>query len=348
MATVRWESYPHAATATPVRSWLQLQMNLQLAPKTIDAYARSLEDYLLFCSRRGVPCETASREDVAAYVHDLAVRPHPHASRLHHLPSGTGLSNATMQLRLTAVRLFYDYLMERQIRADNPVGRGRYTPGKAFGGTRERGIIPHFRRLPWVPNDDQWQAILRTLGAETARNRAMVLLAYDGALRREELLLLETGDIDPAYRQLTIRAETTKNRNGRVVFYSEYTARELGAYLRHRRTLSTARGPVFLSESRRNSGQPLSPGMWNKVVQGIAVRADVVQLHTHTFRHVRLTHMARAGLDIHRIAVYAGHRSTETTLLYLHLSGRDLADSVTRGMAEIDRWLAATVGGPQS
>jgi integrase/recombinase XerD len=36
-----------------------------------------------------------------------------------------------MQLYLTAVRLFYDYLMHNEIREDNPVGRGRYTPGKA-------------------------------------------------------------------------------------------------------------------------------------------------------------------------------------------------------------------------
>jgi len=273
------------------------------------------------------------------------VRPHPRPASPCHLSSGIGLSNATMHLRLTAVRLFYDYLVEAQVRADNPVGRGRYTPGKGFGGMRDRGIVPHFRRLPWVPTDDQWQAILAALRDETARNRAMVLLAYDGALRREELLLLGTADIDPAFRQLTIRAETTKNRTGRVVFYSEYTAGALTAYLRHRRALSAARGPLFLSESRRNRGQPLSPGMWNKVVQGLAARAAVSQLHTHTFRHLRLTHMARAGLDIHRIAVYAGHRSTETTMLYVHLSGRDLADSVARGMAEFDRWLAATVEG---
>jgi hypothetical protein len=45
----------------------------------------------------------------------------------------TGLSNATLQQRLTAVRLFFDFLIEEGQRADHPVGRGRYTPGKAFG-----------------------------------------------------------------------------------------------------------------------------------------------------------------------------------------------------------------------
>ena len=32
----------------------------------------------------------------------------------------------------------------------------------------------------------------------------------------------------------------------------------------------------------------------------------------------------RAGWDIHEIAAFAGHRSIQTTLLYIYLSGRDL------------------------
>ena len=38
----------------------------------------------------------------------------------------------------------------------------------------------------------------------------------------------------------------------------------------------------------------------------------------------------------------AGHRSTQTTLLYIHLSGRDLAEKIARGMAAIHEWRAAT------
>ena len=50
-----------------------------------------------------------------------------------------GLANATLQQRLVAVRLFYDHQMEEGRCEANPVGRGRYTPGKALG-RRERGI----------------------------------------------------------------------------------------------------------------------------------------------------------------------------------------------------------------
>ncbi len=77
------------------------------------------------------------------------------------IDSGVGLANATMQLRLVAVRLFYDHLVEEGLRETNPVGRGRYTPGRGFAGHRERGLIPRFTKLPWIPSDEQWRICLR-------------------------------------------------------------------------------------------------------------------------------------------------------------------------------------------
>lgn len=55
-------------------------------------------------------------------------------------------------------------------------------------------------------------------------------------------------------------------------------------------------------------------------------------------RHLCLTDLARAGWDLHEIARFAGHRQTQTTLLYIHLSGRDLAAKFSRGMTMIHTW----------
>jgi len=149
---------------------------------------------------------------------------------------------------------------------------------------------------------------------------------------------LQVGDVDPAHRLLRIRAETTKNRQGRVVPYSEATSILYSTYLQHRRNLSRERGPLFLSESRRNHSQPISIWTWSKVIANIAARSGVHQLTTHTMRHLCLTDLARAGWDIHEIATFAGHRSTQTTLLYIHLSGRELAAKFERSMASVHAW----------
>jgi integrase/recombinase XerD len=238
-----------------------------------------------------------------------------------------------------AVRLFYDHLIEEGVRADNPVGRGRYTTGKQFGGARERGLIPHYQQFPWIPSDKQWRAVLAATRSEPLRNRLMLALGYDAALRREELCALSVGDIDPAHRLLHIRAETTKGRrHARVVPSSVATGELYAAYLEERRNLSRARGPLFVSASRRNRGRPISIWTWSKVVAGIAKRAGVPRFSTHTLRHLCLTDLARGGWDIHEIARFAGHRSLQTTLQYIDLSGRDLAAKLAQGMAEIHAW----------
>ena len=59
----------------------------------------------------------------------------------------------------------------------------------------------------------------------------MLALAYDAALRREELCLLATDDLDPAHRTLRVRAETAKTRRGRVVPYSAVGGQLLAGYL---------------------------------------------------------------------------------------------------------------------
>lgn len=335
MNAVDLQRWPVLASHSDVVAWLDLQEQLGLAPRTLSAYALALNDYLRLCDGNGVDAVSATRADIAAYVRDLCTRPHPLAAHIVAIDSGTGLANATIQQRLTAVRLFYDYLAEEGKRTTNPVGRGRYTAGKGFGGQRERGLLPRFTRLPWIPSDEQWQALLRAARDESIRNRLMIAIAYDAALRREELCALRTDDLDPAHRTLRIRAETTKNRLERVVPYSATSGALLRSYLDHRRSLSTARGPLFLSESRRNKAQPLTLWAWSKAVHALALRADVPRLSTHTFRHLCLTDLARAGWELHAIARFAGHRSTMTTLQYIHLSGRDLSERLRRGMSQI-------------
>jgi site-specific recombinase XerD len=335
MTEVRWERFPRVSQEPRARAWLAIQADLGLAAGTIAAYGRALEDYLRFAERGGVAPTSAGRADVAAYVRDLTSRPGPRGPGVRVLDSGAGLANATLQQRLTAVRLYYDYLQEEGVRADNPVGRGRYTPGKGFAGARDRGLVRRYEKLPWIPSDGQWRALLQAARGEPLRNRFMLALAYDAALRREELCALETGDVDPARRLLRIRAETTKSRRERVVPYSEPTGALYAAYLRERRALTRERGPLFRSASDRNRARPISIWTWSKVVAAVAARAGVPRFATHTPRHLRLTDLARAGWGLHELATFAGHRSVQSTLRYVHLSGRELAAKIERGMAEL-------------
>jgi len=337
-----WERWPALAAVPPALAWLSMRADLGLAHRSTDAYARGLSEYLVFCAAAAADPLTVRREHVARFVRHLTERPSRHVGADAGSPSSAcpRLSNATVQQRLTAVRLFYDYLVEEGLRDTNPVGRGRYAPGARVGGSR-RGLVPRQTRLPWIPDEADWHAILDAARREPIRNRTMLALGYDAGLRREELCSLRTDDLDPGHRLLRVRAETTKSRRERVVPYSAVSGELLRAYLGHRAGISRARGPLFLSESRRNHAEPLTPWTWSKVVRRIALAAGVPRFGTHTLRHLCLTDLARAGWELHAIATFAGHRNPATTLQYVHLSGRELAGKLAHGMAQIHNWRIA-------
>lgn len=159
-----------------------------LAPNTLDAYSRTLERYLGFLDSRCIASSVATRGDVCLYLASF------HA----------GLSNATVQQFLTVVRLFHAYLMEEGVRPNSPVTQ-------TGGG---RGMVARHHKLPWVPNEEDWQAILAAARLEPIRNRAMLAFAYDAGLRREELCCLQSSDLDPSRRMLRVRGETTKATTG--------------------------------------------------------------------------------------------------------------------------------------
>ena len=280
------------------------------------------------------------RSPESSGLRDLTERRGRHGQNVIAIDSGAGRANATLVLRVTVVRLFYDFLVEERVCDRNPVGLG----GRARDGSGgRRGVVPRFESLPWIPTDAQWRALLEVAAGESLRNRLMLALAYDAALRREELCLLGTDDLDPAHRTLRVRAETTKTRRGRVVPYSTVAGQLLAGYLAHGRKITSSRGPLFVSESPRNRAAAISPWTWSKVVRSIADRV-LPAFSTHTLRHLCLTDLARSGWELHAIATFAGHQRMETTQRYIHLSGRDLADRLARGMTQIHTERVALIG----
>jgi integrase/recombinase XerD len=309
--SVRWDRCPTAAGHSLCRAWLTFQSHRGLAKNTLDAYSRGLEVFLRFLSPQELSIQAVTRTHIGAYLASFQSR-------------NGYLLNATVQQRVTVLRLFYSYLVEEGVCQNNPMSQNG-----------SRSLVRRQRKLPWIPNECDWQAILAAAMEEPIRNRIMLTFAYDAGLRREELCSLCTDDIDPSRRMIRVRAETTKGRRDRIVPYSAASGALLAGYLDHRRTFAQKRGRLFLSESRRNHSAPISIWSWSKIVLQIARRAGVPRFTTHTLRHLCLTDLARSGWDIHEIATFAGHRSVQTTLLYIHLSGRDLARKLTATLAQV-------------
>jgi site-specific recombinase XerD len=324
---IQWARYPHVRENLHARNWLTFLWNLGRAENTLKAYGSALENHLWFCKSRGLEPEAIGPDGIAMWIRTLLDGNHRQTdNQARRLP----LSNATIQQNIVAVRSFYDQLLEDGLRATNPVRRGQYGSN---GNTPRRGLLNRVAKVPWIPNEYGWERLLECSRAETIRNRLRIAMAYDGALRREELVRIDVDDLEPAYSLIHLRAETTKGRRAREVMYGASTASLLVMYM-HQRTAAFGRTPgsLFRSESTRNRGKPISLWTWSKTVQSIATRAGVPKFSTHSFRHLRLTDLARAGWSIEEIAQYAGHRDLQTTLMYIHLSGRELAAKFRRTM----------------
>ncbi|MDF7662801.1 tyrosine-type recombinase/integrase [Erwiniaceae bacterium L1_54_6] len=311
--------------------WLKLLSDLGRAQATLAAYRSALRHFFAFCSQHRIEPEKARFEDLATYISpQLPGMPYPAAS-------------ATLQLRLSAIRLWYDFLMYLDLCTVNPLPRSG-TPGMLNSG---RGLVPRVVKLPRIPDDAQWQAFLFHAAASPLRDRLMLALTYYGALRRSEVTSLSIEDFDFAHRLIRIRAETTKSQRERMVCYSPAVTPVLAAHLVQMKRTGICRGALFRSASDRNPGAPLSFWTWSKTVRKWALESGMPDISTHTFRHLRLTHLARAGWKLHELATYAGHRDLTTTQIYVHLSGTDLAARMAMTVAETDRKIAAIMFGPE-
>ena len=199
------------------------------------------------------------------------------------------------------------------------------------------------RRLPWLPTDTQWRALVADLFQyESLRNQVLILLAYDAALRREEVLGLRLDDLDWSAGLLHVRAEHAKGGRARRVPISAAVELLLRHYVQTDRAHLLAGfggdpvGPLFRSESPRNPAAPLRPGSFNDIVARLRARLGLPQLHPHTFRHLRCTVLKRCEVALDDIALIAGHASTDSTQLYIHLAPTDVARRIRTATAAFD------------
>ncbi len=355
---VRWKYYPFVAEHPVARSFVERLVLKGKRPKTVDAYARTIEDLLTYFSMTAPErFLEADEADLDGYIASLKLRKPKirgrggmidDATKIRYL-SGRRLSANTIAQRVVACRLFYDFLIRKNLRTDpvNPLARGN--DGRD-GQHPVRGPVGKQQRLPWLPSDEVWEQFIRyVLLHEEARTQAMILLAYDAALRREELMSLRVDDIDWAHGIVTIRPETTKGGRMRYVPVSAAVLHLMRRYIEgNRRVLIAAYdgedlGQLFLSESTRNPGRPLSVGAFDEIVERVREKVGLPALTPHTLRHQRCTVLKRAGVDLDDIALIAGHKSTETTRLYIHLAPSELSQRIRTKVEPFDSKIRALI-----
>jgi site-specific recombinase XerD len=102
---------------------------------------------------------------------------------------------------------------------------------------------------------------------------------------------------------------------------------------------------VFVVLKGPNRGRPLTAEGLDEILDGARRRAGLEHAACHELRHTCLTRLREAGMALEAVQAQAGHRSIESTRIYLHLADRWLAGEYHRAVDALEGELAASGDG---
>ena len=152
--------------------------------------------------------------------------------------------------------------------------------------------------------------------------RDLIVAALETGCRRGELLSLQWNQVKEQMRFIDLPADKTKTADPRLV---PITAK-LRAVLEYRKIGPDGKelGPdayVFGNEVGESVGRITTA--WNAACR----RAGIEDLHFHDLRHEFISRLLEAGVAIHKVRDWAGHRNIATTGLYANTTLTHLEDA---------------------
>ncbi len=234
------------------------------------------------------------------------------AARLRAFAAGEhrrGLDARSIQRRLSAIRRWLDYLVRH--------GELKINPAADVQAPRGR------RKLPRTLDTDQVALLLNLPvdGTLSARDRALMELAYGSGLRVSELAAMNWHQIDFDGGLVRVIGKGNKER---AVPLGRFAA----AALEHWRGIQgqdarPSAEAVFTS----TAGRRLSVRAIQKRIAGWSKRQGLDQVvHPHQLRHSFASHILESSGDLRAVQELLGHANLSTTQIYTHLDFQHLAE----------------------
>ena len=219
-----------------------------------------------------------------------------------------GLAPRSIQRRLSAIRMFFRFLLREKHVKKNPVQTVRAP--KAGKRLPENLDADRMAKLLDIPGE----------GPLVARDRAVLELLYSSGLRLAELTDLNIGDVDMA--DCTVRV-TGKGNKDRIVPVGRHAIKALRQWHTERGLLAAlGENALFVS----NRGSRLSQRSVQARVDHWAKRQGIsTKVYPHLFRHSFASHLLESSHDLRAVQELLGHSNISTTQIYTHLDFQHLA-----------------------
>jgi len=166
------------------------------------------------------------------------------------------------------------------------------------------------KRLPVVLSKEEIRTLLSS--TRNLKHRTVLMTLYATGMRVSEVTRLRVEDIDS--KRMVIRVRQAKGMKDRYVPLSPTLLIALRSYWKKYRP----KGALFASQLTHAS---LTTGSVMRICREAKNRAHLSKpVRPHTFRHSFATHLLEAGTNLRTIQIILGHRSLQTTALYLHVA----------------------------
>jgi integrase len=323
------------ALTVPDASDVQAARRQAIAPATLRAYKRALDEFEAFCRAAGVPfVPPVDPELVARYVYALATTPRYTTKQRAALaqgnkpgePAGDLPSRSLLDQQLAAITWWHKL-------ADLPSPAATARVRLVLKGTmRQRGPTPPPKKkraaLPAIVSQLLDAARTQDNPGHVARDPALLLLLFSHGFRRSEVASLEyPGGLnmhsDPP---VVILGQTKTEAAGRTLpLLHDGVLDALRVWLAHRTPLH---GPLFLPVDRSGACiwskydggdvKPLTDHAVANIVKKLAKLAglDPKEFAGHSLRRGFATNGYRQGVDEVLIQKSLGHKKADTTRGY--------------------------------
>ena len=158
----------------------------------------------------------------------------------------------------------------------------------------------------------------------TLKERALIEFLLSSGVRVSELSSMDISDVN--LEKMSVHVRNGKGGKERTTYITSVCAMHLKKYLLAR----TEDNDVLFYNCQH---QRINPGGIRHILNTIAKRADVENVHPHRFRRTFATGLANRGMDIQEIQRLLGHSNINTTLEYVCIDDEKVKSSYRKYIA---------------
>ncbi|MGE4554532.1 MAG: tyrosine-type recombinase/integrase [Candidatus Paceibacterota bacterium] len=233
-------------------------------------------------------------------------------SRKCHNQKGQPLKKTTQNYYLIALRIFLNFLIEKNIQT---------LPPEKVKLIRDKSDRPV--RFLTLEQLEKLFSVIDVSKIQGLRDRAIFEVFFSTGMRISELVSLNRNQIKPDLKEqeLTIIG---KGGRMRTVYLSERALFWLKKYLEERKDNDPA---LFINHQIKslNKSKRITPRMIEKSLKKYIVLAGLpLNITPHSLRHSFATDLLSQGVDLRVVQEFLGHKHIAATQIYTHVTNKKL------------------------